>query len=221
MVDFSYKRPVMDALIFDCKTMLILDHHKSAKEDLSGIFDNPKVNGEFDMERCGAMMAWNWYFPTNTAPELLRHIQDRDLWKLELDGTKEISQALRSYPQTFELWDYFMTPRGLDVLRKDGKAINRYHWQKVQEAIPHAVNVEIGGYIVPVCNAPYFMASDLAGELAKNADFAAVYWVNKGGEVTYSLRSRGDFDVSEIAIMYGGGGHKNAAGFKVQNIIGR
>jgi nanoRNase/pAp phosphatase (c-di-AMP/oligoRNAs hydrolase) len=31
----------------------------------------------------------------------------------------------------------------------------------------------------------------------------------------FSLRSVGDFDVSAIAKIYGGGGHKNAAGFTV------
>ncbi|NIV11578.1 MAG: bifunctional oligoribonuclease/PAP phosphatase NrnA, partial [Aliifodinibius sp.] len=35
-------------------------------------------------------------------------------------------------------------------------------------------------------------------------------------EVVYSLRSRGDFDVSALAERFGGGGHKNAAGFRVK-----
>jgi nanoRNase/pAp phosphatase (c-di-AMP/oligoRNAs hydrolase) len=30
------------------------------------------------------------------------------------------------------------------------------------------------------------------------------------------LRSNGDYDVSAIAKAFGGGGHKNAAGFEVQ-----
>lgn len=47
--------------------------------------------------------------------------------------------------------------------------------------------------------------------------FAATYFVNDKGERIYSLRSTGDFDVAEIAKKYGGGGHKNAAGFKVPN----
>jgi len=34
-----------------------------------------------------------------------------------------------------------------------------------------------------------------------------------GGKYKFSLRSKGDFDVSKIALRYGGGGHKNAAGF--------
>ena len=34
-----------------------------------------------------------------------------------------------------------------------------------------------------------------------------------GGEYKFSLRSKGDIDVSKIAMKYGGGGHHNAAGF--------
>ena len=33
------------------------------------------------------------------------------------------------------------------------------------------------------------------------------------GNYKFSLRSKGDIDVSKIALRYGGGGHKNAAGF--------
>lgn len=35
----------------------------------------------------------------------------------------------------------------------------------------------------------------------------------KDGKFKFSLRSKGDLDVSTIATFYGGGGHKNAAGF--------
>jgi len=34
------------------------------------------------------------------------------------------------------------------------------------------------------------------------------------GPVKISMRTKGDYDVAEIAIQNGGGGHKNAAGFK-------
>ena len=54
MIDFSYQRPVMEQLLADVATLTVLDHHKSAQEDLDGL------GGfiEFDMERSGAMMAW-------------------------------------------------------------------------------------------------------------------------------------------------------------------
>lgn len=41
----------------------------------------------------------------------------------------------------------------------------------------------------------------------------------ESGKFQYSLRSRGDFDVSAIAKKFGGGGHKNAAGFNVVGTV--
>lgn len=65
-----------------------------------------------------------------------------------------------------------------------------------------------------ISNAPYFFASEVAGELCeRGAEFGACYFEAENGRFQYSLRSRGDFDVSAIARRYGGGGHKNAAGF--------
>ena len=77
----------------------------------------------------------------------------------------------------------------------------------------------IGGQLVPVANLPYTLTSD-AGHLmcvepheGSLAPFAACYWDPPDGRV-FSLRSaEGGYDVSEIAKAYGGGGHKNAAGF--------
>ena len=37
---------------------------------------------------------------------------------------------------------------------------------------------------------------------------------NFDGPVKVSMRTKGDYNVAEIAIQNGGGGHKNAAGYK-------
>ncbi len=75
----------------------------------------------------------------------------------------------------------------------------------------------IGGYNMPVANIPYTLTSD-AGNLMARADshkVAACYWDTPNGRV-FSLRSTQDGpDVSLIAKSYGGGGHKNAAGFQM------
>lgn len=48
-------------------------------------------------------------------------------------------------------------------------------------------------------------------------DFVAIWTYNfVNDETKVSLRSVGDMDVSEIASKYGGGGHKNAAGFTLK-----
>ena len=59
------------------------------------------------------------------------------------------------------------------------------------------------------------MSSDAGHELGKGRPFAACYWDTPDGRV-FSLRSSADgADVSEVAKQYGGGGHRNASGFRV------
>ena len=63
-------------------------------------------------------------------------------------------------------------------------------------------------------NAPAFLASDLGHELAnKSGTFGLVWSMAGDGQVHCSLRSNGEYDVSAIAKVFGGGGHRNAAGF--------
>ena len=51
--------------------------------------------------------------------------------------------------------------------------------------------------------------------MSENEPFAACYYETEKGRV-YSLRSQEyGVDVSVIAALFGGGGHKNAAGFRV------
>jgi len=57
--------------------------------------------------------------------------------------------------------------------------------------------------------------SELGHELAnKSGSFGLIWYVGQDGRVKCSLRSNGDYDVSVIAKAFGGGGHKNAAGFE-------
>lgn len=66
-------------------------------------------------------------------------------------------------------------------------------------------------------NAPAFLASDLGHELAnKSGTFGLVWSMAADGQVHCSLRSNGEYDVSAIAKAFGGGGHRNAAGFSVE-----
>jgi uncharacterized protein len=57
--------------------------------------------------------------------------------------------------------------------------------------------------------------SEVGHELAnQSGTYGLVWYVGADARVRCSLRSNGDYDVSEIAKAFGGGGHKNAAGFE-------
>lgn len=229
IVDFSYKREVLERMADSARSLLVLDHHKSAAEDLAG-FPGPgsdyyewreraadatyPVGTLFDMDRSGATIAWDFFFPSHPRPWLIEYIEDRDLWRKALPDNDAIIMALRSYPQDFAVWRDLVT-EGREALLAEGRAIHRYYRTIVDDLKRNAVRREIGGVEVPIVNSPYHFASELAGELAEGEAFAACYWNHAHG-TTYSLRSRDDgMDVSQIAAQYGGGGHHGAAGFKV------
>lgn len=220
MVDFSYKRPVLLEIAERANTILILDHHKSAQEDLVDLPDN--VDVRFDMDHSGAILTWLHFFPHDQPPLLLRHIEDRDLWRFELDGTREIQAALFSYPYLFDVWDQLILKdqlaqeRIISALRQEGKSIERKHFKDINELILSAAyRMNIAGHNVPVLNAPYFFSSDAGHVMGKGEPFAACYWDTPDGRV-FSLRSADEgLDVSDIARRFGGGGHKHAAGFRI------
>jgi len=226
LVDFSYKRPVLESMAKSAASITIIDHHKTAQEDLAGyplaiplMVPAPGIQVEFDMNRSGAGMAWDFFFPREPRPKLIDHIEDRDLWRFNLYGTREIQATLFSHPYDFDTWDDLVRmaeeEKGRIELRAEGRAIDRKMLKDIAEILGVATReMMIGGVKVPVVNLPYTMASEAAGKLAEDAPFAAAYFDAKDGR-KFSLRSRreGGMDVSAIAKLYGGGGHRNAAGF--------
>ena len=230
---------------YGARSIVMLDHHKTAQADLKdfavemcgtakfvaadmeGMFRDfaglgrPAVAARFDMERSGASLTWEFCFPDDPMPEFVQFIEDRDLWRFRLKNTRPFSLYLRATPMTFEAWDEVAREWAYEPENVMAKAyaIERFYDQKIAEMLPTATLKAIGKWKdVPVAHAPYAFASDLANSLLKlhpNAPFAAVV-VDAYGARTYSLRSEDSRqDVSEVAKTFGGGGHRNSAGFRV------
>ena len=222
LLDFSYPKDVMLELARRATTVIVLDHHLSAQKDLEPLLEAGIIEGEFDMERSGAMITWNWFFPDRDAPEFIEYVQDRDLWIKKLPLCEEVNMAMFSYEYTFENWDN-IAGRTIKDLKQDGIAIWRKHIKDVHELIEQVQYMTIYGYKnIPTVNANYFYGSDLCHILCESEPFAAYYWINSEGEYVFGLRSNKDFegviDVSGVAKAYGGGGHANAAGFRIKDL---
>lgn len=221
LVDFSYPAEVMRAMAREAASLTVLDHHKTARADCEPLLAEGIIQGQFDMNRAGCGLAWDWAWPREPMPKLLHFLEDRDLWRFALPNTRNIYAAVTSYPFSFDTFSELVGQAeeliGRDDLITEGVAIERSHRRHIIDTV-EAVRREmtIGGHRVPVANLPYFMASDGAGHLAETAPFAASYIDTPKGR-QFSLRSRGEqgMDVSEIARRFGGGGHRNAAGFTV------
>lgn len=216
MVDFSYKRPVLLEMASQAKSILVLDHHLSAEKDLVDLPAN--VTTIFNMEKCGAMLTWEHFFPDKDPPPVLLHIQDYDLWRFALPNTKEISTAIYSYPYEFSIWKKLLFEEP-DSLIHEGSIIRKNNLRQIREFIAVAAHeTTIAGYRVITVNAPYQWSSTIGDILDEGEPFVASYYDTAKGRI-YSLRSAEDgVDVSEIAAKLGGGGHKHAAGFRIDFI---
>ncbi len=250
MVDFSYKRPVLESMlqsgdVKQASTILILDHHKTAAEDLAGLKEPEFIRGRprdysprhwrasweqdvewpvrsiFDMDKSGAQLAWDFFYPDLTRPLLVDYVGDRDLWRFAKPLSREVNAYIFAHEYTFPNWDHLdrMLRDHMDVQRiaEMGEAIEKKHHKDVAELVEVTRRtMRIGGVDMPVANIPYTLTSD-AGHLMARRDqgVAACYWDTPKGRV-FSLRSTENGpDVSAIAKSYGGGGHKNAAGFQM------
>ncbi len=242
IVDFSLNPAALTELAAKARSVVIIDHHKTAMQDLahlrcvsghdfisiaqifvgkSGADAPGNVAAIFDMDKSGAMLTWDLCFPHSPVPELIRIVEDRDLYRFRLRDTRPVSLLLRSFPYDFDVWTGIATAihDGDQELLSQAHGIERFYDAKIAEIVPTATLQTIGRFDgVPVAHAPYAFVSDLGHALLNahpQAPFAAVV-VDAYGARTFSLRSEDSRqDVSEVARMFGGGGHRNAAGFRV------
>ncbi len=216
LLDFSYKRPVMARLCGAAARVTVLDHHISAEEDLAGLDGEwANLTLHFEQQQSGAVIAWHFFHPTEAVPPLLLDIQDRDLWLFHRSSSADITTAMNSYPFELERWQGWIgSEQRYTQLQQEGVVINRFRRQMVERYKRRVIWTVIAGFRVPVVNAPSEITSELLGELAIGAPFAASYQ-DLDERRGWSLRSHGALgeDVAVIAQSFGGGGHRNAAGF--------
>jgi oligoribonuclease NrnB/cAMP/cGMP phosphodiesterase (DHH superfamily) len=219
VLDFSFSPEDVELIQSSAASLVILDHHISAAKSLSG-----HSCAFFDMERSGAGIAWDYFHPGISRPHLIRHIEDRDLWRFKHVGTKEFSAWLSTKPLTLQ---------SVDDLSESLEGIPDYYQKSISAGI---AMLEYQDYLVErICKnqttygkmdvydrVPFVcsgvLQSEIGNYLVSKEDECfpiAVIWSppgSKGDKYIYSLRSS-EVDVSLIAKRFGGGGHRLAAGF--------
>ena len=203
--------------------VVILDHHKSAEDTISKckeyIFDN---------NRSGAGISWDYFCGNKRRPTLINIIEDRDLWKWNIEGSREVLMLLDSIPKTFEGWSEFSDkidcPNdsmswGYERALSSGSNILEYQKSLIKVACSKSYIGTILGNKTAFVNSS-ILQSFIGNELLMDdsINLAAIFYKKEDGYV-FSLRSRkGGVDCSKIAEEFGGGGHHCASGFKVSSL---
>ena len=262
ILDFSFAPDVLEAMAALAGSVVQIDHHASARQPWAARLMKAADGGErfshpalpltviFDLGKSGVRLAWEHFHPDRPVPLVLRHVEDVDLWRFALPGSRPVARALRLLPDDFAAWDalvrqaYASETQRYKALLAQGEAIECFFQTEIERlaqgslVMPARLRGEpvdllqaqrhglptlsdgdrawraIDGLAV---NANALFASELGNRLAeRSGSFGLVWELGAEGEVKASLRAAGNVDVAAIAAGYGGGGHPNAAGFRME-----
>ena len=217
ILDFSFGRELLRAVEASAAQLVLLDHHKSAADGLQG-FDCRCGLVYFDLKKSGARLAWDFFLPDTPLPDLVRHVEDRDLWTWQYPQSAAFLAALDMEAFDFRRWheiaNFGAAELASYVARGQAMAdkFNKLAADLTDSARPVVLN-GISGLMV---NVPGVFHSQIGNALSlKSGTFALMWSVDRQGEVKVGLRSQRGFDCIPLAASFGGGGHAQACGMRL------
>jgi oligoribonuclease NrnB/cAMP/cGMP phosphodiesterase (DHH superfamily) len=214
VLDYSFNKEVMAEMEKSNKRLVVIDHHISEKTIIESLKEYV-----FQIDKSGALLAWNYFHPDTSAPLLIQYISDGDIWAHALPNWKEVESYIHSQKLEFEEFNKLDAEirDDLDKVIHVGRVLENNFSRLVAEHMEKAVLIVFEGYEVYACNSSSFLRSALGHELAlKKGPFSIVYRFDNS-ILHLSLRGDGGIDVAKIAKNYSdGGGHHNAAGIRLR-----
>ena len=233
IVDFSFKKEVINQWLKDGHIVTILDHHQTALDELKDF--SSKLLGKIVINDAtsGARLTWEHFF-NEPEPAFIKYIVDRDNFNFVYPETQAIHEALAKLrslcPDITSKFVFFdilsnlnddeltswLVPIGNELLKAKREAISKANLRWEEKLIDE--------FLVPCVylnQNEERLTSDICMMMYRDK-----FIIEKGypfvacvssDTITVSLRSDkngNNFDVSEIAKKFGGGGHRNASGFK-------
>lgn len=215
LIDFSYSKDEMDALVAKSSSLTALDHHRSAKETVESM---PEY--VYDEKRSGATIAWDYFHPDTKRPRLLNYVEDGDLYLFKLPDARAVLSYVYAHPFQFDEWDRFATALDDDMQLAEYVKIGTIYAEHfnilVEQIANRAVLVSFEGYECYFASTASMFNSDVGHLLASRKPPIGIVATMHGDALAVSLRSDPSVDVSVIATKYGGGGHPQASGFLVK-----
>jgi uncharacterized protein len=217
ILDFSFSAAILHGIEERAAKLVLLDHHKSAAEQLTGFNCRCGVV-HFDMNKSGCRLAWEFFQPGKPLPDLVRYIEDRDIWTWQYPESAAFLAALDMEPFDFAHWAAIAAFDAAQVatFMARGAAMDEKFSKLATDIAQTAQPIQFNGELGLMVNAPGVFHS-LVGDMLsqRSGTFALMWCVSTAGVVKAGLRSQRDFDCIPLARSMGGGGHAQACGFKM------
>jgi uncharacterized protein len=217
ILDFSYAPGIMAQLDGQARQLVMLDHHKSAADALEG-FQCRCGQIHFDLGKSGARLAWEYFHPEVAVPELIALIEDRDLWNWAYPHTEHYLAVLDTLPYDFNAWlaALNMGSGARDRFVERGQVMHDKFMSICGKLAQGAMPVTVNGIEGLMVNAPNEFCSHVGSMLAsRSGTFGLVWNLASADTVKVSLRSLAPAEILMMAQSFGGGGHPQAAAFRL------
>lgn len=238
-VDFAFNKETTLELCKQADKVVVLDHHKTAYENLSDLKSIYNFYFFFDVEESGASLSYGFcrqYLGLNkhikinqreVISKIVSMVKDRDLWLFKVPNTKEFAEYVFAYIEpndinkmTEILFKYKHAQ--LTTLCKLGSTIMEYKNKLIQKKLDSyipAYAIFNSTKLLIINETQPDLVSQLGNELCKKYDIPVCLYNISGSEdsneqkVSLSFRSVDHLEpVDSIARLFSGGGHRNASG---------
>lgn len=230
MADVSVPMPEMLNIAKLCNWQFTwIDHHKSAIKEYNDFVGNGEsfCTAYLNDGEAACEIAWKRLFPSEPMPEGIKLLgeydtwrnQDVDRWEKRILPYQFGMRMICSSPETFP-WDMV---RGMWDLSGTEEIINRgitiLEYQRLQNErlCKSAFEVEFDGLRAICLNAGGVNSETFKSVYYPEKHDLMIPFFFNGKFWTVSLYTTKDIDCSELAKKRGGGGHKKAAGFQVDD----
>lgn len=212
VLDWSFKPSDWMRVLMRTPNVVWIDHHATAIEACKHL----DIPGLRVVGKCGALLTWEYLSKGKPVPEFVRLVNDWDIWAHKYGlRTRHFQAGLKmidTSPDSVEWLKMFGADR-LDKICEMGKIAYE------SEQAFNAAYLKQCGYTRNFAGKECLVLnrakanSDVAGEQLSKHDCFVTWYYNGTRYVVSMYTAKIDVDVSEIAVKYGGGGHKQAAGF--------
>lgn len=212
------------------KKIIWIDHHKTAIDK----YEHLKLRGMRVDGTAACKLCWLYYFDggfkdkngniiIGIIPSVVDFLADYDVWKFAFgDDTNYLQTGIRLYDTSIEseMWDKWLDYNYYPIEELDkGKIALQYRNDYYRSIVKTAsFFTSFKGYKAVCCNASC-VSSQLFDSIEEEYDIMIPFHYD-GSQWKYSLYTKKDnIDCGKIALHFGGGGHKKAAGFKFDELL--
>lgn len=234
MSDICLSPLLIDHFLSQNNKVVIIDHHETALE-IVDVYEkrisegeplNLEIHFSRDNSESGALLTWKYMHPNEPIPDVITYISEGDIWKFQHAETKPFYTGLldQRRPKDIEPSEWLRLISDPELVKKTvahGQPLYDQFMREVKAYADTAVPVTLQGVSGLMAWVPSSHRSEVGSELAARSGGFGLLLDFKEKEteqlLTCSLRAIAPVKINGLAKLYGGGGHPQAAAFRLRS----